>query len=336
MKNKLFLVVLFILFFTNFSFAQSPFKVLLIPFENFSLEPDAFEKVKEPLIKELRLKGLVFYDEEFTKKVMDALEIRERGYVLKKKWDFLLKKYGVRYVMTGSILRYTALSNTKVALHVRLIDLERESIIWSGFAGRTGLDYETFFGFGRITDINKLTERIIKELVKDFELGVFQNSALPEKRPVFALLTFKNLSPEPYKGKVFTYLLLSELSKQKNIVVKELGEVAEVMISSGILPRGEVTYEELKRLSGATGANYVLIGAVEDFFEEGVKTDYPQLLISLRILESKSKRIILAMDRFLTGIDKEGILERGRLRSVEQVAMEVVKEITEILKKGGF
>lgn len=305
-------------------------KILLLPFDNYSSDPEAFNKIRPLIVEELQKKGFEIYNEAFTKEIMNALEIKERGYLLKKNWDSLHRKYAIRYILTGSILKFSSERNPKVALHMRLIDLEEEEILWSNFISQSGEDFETFFGLGKISKIENLAKRVVSNLLKNFALKSITST---NQRIKIALLPFKNLSDEPFKGKAFSYIILTELTKLSFLKVLELGEIIENIQKIGILPKGEITYKEIEEFQEETGANYIIIGAVEEWWEEGVKSDYPKILISLRVLNSSDKKIVFATDKYFTGIEKEGILERGKLRTIEQVAEESSKEILYVLKK---
>lgn len=330
--NFFFLCIIFnFFFFWKLGYSQE-IKILILPFENLSSEAQAFSRLYPLIVKELKKHGFIIYDERETEKIMEDLEIKERGYVLKSQMERLYKDYGVEYLLTGNIFRFSEEQNPKVSLHARIIKLPERRIVWSGYFGKTGDDYETFFGLGKIRDVMVLAERVLSRLFSDLNSASLIKKGVVKEEKKIALFPFRNLSQEAWVGKLTTYLLLTKLSQQEKFKVLELGEVIELMRKYAILPLAELNFSQLEEVNFELEADYVILGSVDDFWEEGTKTYYPEVVVALRYLETEEKKIIFMDDCHFTGISKEGILERGKLRLADSVAYECVKNFVNKIK----
>lgn len=335
MNSKIFNFLILLIFLFGFQVLEGKsqdLKLFVLPFENFSSNPQAFERIYPLLIKELSERGFDFYEEEYVKGVMKEIGIKERGFVLKDHMDQLYKNYGIQYLLTGGILNFSEDTYPRVSLHVRIVKLPEKKIIWSGYYGKTGEEYEGFFGLGKVRDIDELSRRVLKGLFSELHIKtlISKIEARPKKRMV--LLPFRNLSQEAWVGKMATYILLTELTKLEEIEVSEMGEAIDFMIKYTVLPLAEMTYADLESAALEMEVDYVILGTVDDFWEEGVKTYYPLVVLALRILNTKERKVLYADDCYFTGISKEGILESGRIRLGANVAYECAKKLVKKIK----
>ncbi len=331
-------LVLFLLFLVLLPSLKVPkvqardLKLFVLPFENFSSNPQAFERIYPFLKKELSEKGFDFYEEEYVKRVMKEIGIKERGFVLEEHMDRLYKNYGIQYIVTGGILRFDEDMYPRVSIHARIIKLPERKILWSGYFGKAGEEYETFFGLGKVKDIGELSRRVLKDLFSKLDRETLLTKVDSTSGKKVVLLPFRNFSQEAWVGKMATYIFLTELTKLEEIEVIEMGEALNFMIKYTVLPLAEITYSALESALLETGADYVILGAVEDFWEEGVKTYYPLVVLSIRILDTHERKIVYADDCYFTGISKEGILESGRIRLGTNVAYECAKRLVKKIK----
>lgn len=335
MNLKIFNFFIFLILLFGFQISEGKaldLKLFVLPFENFSSNPQAFERIYPFLIKELSERGFEFYEEEYVKRVMKEIAIKERGFVLKDHMDLLYRNYGIQYIVTGGILNFSEDTYPRVSLHVRIVKLPEKKILWSGYYGKTGEEYERFFGLGKVRDIEELSRRVLKGLFSELlkKNLISKIEARPKKKMV--LLPLRNLSQETWVGKMATYIFLTELTKLEEIEVSEMGEALDFMIKYTVLPLAEITYADLESAALEMEADYIILGTVDDFWEEGVKTYYPLVVLTLRILDTKERKVLYADDCYFTGISKEGILESGRIRLGANVAYECAKKLVKKIK----
>ncbi len=328
---KFLFFAILILYFNNKAFAKE-IKLFILPFENLSSNAQAFNKIYPLLTEELKKKGFTFYDENTIKKIMKALEIKDRSFILKSQMEKLYRNYGIEYIMIGSVFKFLEDKNPKVSLHARIIKLPEMRVLWSGYYGKTGDDYESFFGLRKIKDIMLLSKKVLSKLFSDLNKEGLSNDITFKKSKKIAIFPFRNLSQEAWVGKLTTYLLLTELTRQKDFQIFELGEIIEFMRNHSILPLSELSNSQLEDINLDLGADYVILGSVDDFREEGERAYYPEVVLALRLIATQEKKIIFMDDCYFTGISSEGIFERGRLRLADTVTYECVKTLVNKLK----
>ena len=308
--------LLFMIFYLVANVGYSGNELFIVPFENYSGDPNVFEKVKMLVVSELNNKSVLVYNDTFTFRVLEDVGIREKGMVYKKHLDELYSRYGIRYVLTGSILKYDVGKNPKFSLHLRLIDAFNKTVLWANYAGNTGEDNEGFFGLKKIRDIDTLVGKVVPKVLSDFSM----ERAGDGKRKRIAVVIFENLAESPLIGKEASYMILSSLSKL------EIGVVRELMVKLWLLPNGAIDYEQISAFRDKLGVDYILIGSVEDF-KEDIYSDFSYVLLSVRVIDSVKKKILFVGDRYLNSYSKEGVLEFGRLRSSDLVLYNAIKDL---------
>ncbi|MEO0278928.1 MAG: hypothetical protein ABIM21_06600 [candidate division WOR-3 bacterium] len=239
-----------------------------------------------------------------------------------------LKSYGIRYILTGSILEFSGGTNPKVSIHARIIDVESACVAWAGFAGKTGEDYEGLLGLGRIKDVNILKTKVVSLLFKDFK----NLKKCDDNKIRVATMILENLSKESLVGKMITYSVVTLLASLDSLNTLELGVIREEMVRRGILPRAEIDYIKLEGIRTALKVDYIVLGTVEEITESGF-LGLPTALVSIKVVDAKNAGILFMGDRYLTGNYKEGILQMGRVRSAAIMGYEATREIVRDLKR---
>ncbi|MBN1840863.1 MAG: hypothetical protein JW883_01085 [Deltaproteobacteria bacterium] len=86
---------------------------------------------------------------------LDRPAIRAMGTVLK-----------VDALLIGSVDLITGGENPQICMNAQMIDCVDASVIWANSVSRTGADYATFLGLGKLTSLEKLVEVVLEELLK--------------------------------------------------------------------------------------------------------------------------------------------------------------------------
>jgi TolB-like protein len=69
-------------------------------------------------------------------------------------------------LVLGSVGLLTDGENPKVSINVQMVDCLDAVVVWANSISRTGADYATFLGLGKITSLKELAEMAVSELLK--------------------------------------------------------------------------------------------------------------------------------------------------------------------------
>ena len=105
------------------------------------------QDILENFLVKRRIRGIEF---------LDRPTIREMGAVLKT--DVLI---------LGSVDLFEDGENPQVAMNAQMINCFDGSVVWANSISRTGDDFATFLGLGRITSLKKLIEITVEELLNN-------------------------------------------------------------------------------------------------------------------------------------------------------------------------
>ncbi|MBE9580662.1 MAG: hypothetical protein IMF18_03480, partial [Proteobacteria bacterium] len=139
--------------------------VALMPFGAFAVE-DLSIDVTSVVTEDLRKQdfNVISQDvlEDFLVKrrirridFLDRAAIRAMGTVLK-----------VDALLIGSVDLITGGENPQICMNAQMIDCVDASVVWANSVSRTGADYATFLGLGKITSLEKLVDVAVEELLK--------------------------------------------------------------------------------------------------------------------------------------------------------------------------
>jgi hypothetical protein len=107
--------------------------------------------------------------------VFTELRIRDLNGVTRETMPVLGQRLAADWLLAGSILEYGTVRTADgeapvVGLSLRLYEASTGRTAWSAMRVRTGEDRETLFGIGRVRSLDQLSERLVRELFKDFRL----------------------------------------------------------------------------------------------------------------------------------------------------------------------
>ncbi|RLB12605.1 MAG: hypothetical protein DRG39_01465 [Deltaproteobacteria bacterium] len=143
-------------------------KVAIFPFHNLSKTPQAREIVTQIFLAELT-KANLFNIEELGNIIDFMVEKRLRiGASLDKASLLLLRRrYKVDAIILGDILVFDERGGVPyLNLTARMVSTDTGKIIWKASIERNGEDYIKVLNIGRISSLNQLTQRVIKELIE--------------------------------------------------------------------------------------------------------------------------------------------------------------------------
>ena len=305
-------------------------KIALFPLDNFSEDSNALAFVMPLLREALEEQGISVIDEENLDKFLLKNRVRATGYISNE----LARKAGdslnIKAVFVGSINSFENGKNPQVGFSARLVSSSDGSIIWADHAAATGEDYTGILGLGRISDIKKLTTKVIDELLDSFSL----TPPYKEKESTYtiAVMPFKNKSKIRNAGMIATYLFITELFKSKKFEPLEYGEVRRLVVSIRVRSKGELDYTKTEAISESSGVDGILVGTVEHYSEEQ-GTAPSEVVISARLIDARTERILWYDGYTYDGDDSISIFNWGKIRSAENVACKVVEKLVREMRK---
>ena len=144
----------------------------VIPFDNFSGHPDADKKVINLLLTELVRTGMFqIADMGEVETALRMLRIRSISELDSSKLKGLKERLNVQTIMVGSVDEYELRQDKNaavpvVAVNARMLDIQTGEILWAASQVHNGNDWETIFGFGRITSQSRLAQIVVSEMVE--------------------------------------------------------------------------------------------------------------------------------------------------------------------------
>ena len=141
-------------------------KIALMPFNTFTVEDmsidmtrfisdclikNEFEVISQDILENFLAKRRIRRTE-----FLDKPAIREMGADLK-----------ANVLMLGSVDLLEDGENPQIAMNAQMINCFDSSVVWANSISRTGDDFATFLGIGRITSLMKLIEITVEELLSD-------------------------------------------------------------------------------------------------------------------------------------------------------------------------
>jgi TolB-like protein len=152
----------------------------------------------------------------------------------------------------------------------------------------------------------------------------------PVKR--IAILPFDNLSDEINAGERVTHVFIASLHKERVVQILELGEVERFLIRNRIRSTSQIDLGLLSALGRELGVDAVLLGIVDEYGYRIMSGELiPVVGITIRMLDTKTGKIMLAASYSRSGMDSETVFTLGRIRSVTQLTDKVSRETAEAL-----
>lgn len=305
-------------------------QIALFPFENFTDDKNALEKVMPIVQNQLESKGFRVLDEETLESFLLKERIRSTGYISREMARKLGKELNVEAVLVGSINTLYNGENPRVGFSARLINTLDGSIKWTSHAAATGEDFTWILGLGRVRSIERLTEKMINKLLDSFSM--FPPYKERESTYRIAVMPFKNESKIKGAGMIATYMFVTELFKSKIFEPLPYGDVRNLIVELRVRSKGELDFKNIGSIAELSGVDGILVGTVEYYAEEE-GTIPPLAIISARLIDARTGRILWYDGYQYRGDDGITIFDWGRLRSAENVAHEVVLKVVKEMSK---
>jgi curli biogenesis system outer membrane secretion channel CsgG len=143
-----------------------------------------------------------------------------------------------------------------------------------------------------------------------------------------AILPFNNYSGKEDAGKQVSNMFLVELLKKPYFIVLEPGEVDRVMREERIRSSEQIDYAAAKVFKEHLAADYILIGAVNEFsYLTRSEREVPLVGFSVRLLDTNTGQIVWAANHSRKGDDSELLFGWGLVKSLTKLAQISVGQV---------
>ena len=305
-------------------------QIALFPFENFSEDTRATEKIMPLVQDKLESEGFSVLDEATLERFLVKGRVRSTGYISSEMARKIGKELNVEAVLVGSINTYYSGKNPMAGFSARLINTSDGDITWANHAAATGNDFTGLLGLGTVSDVVKLSVKMIDKLFDSFSiLPPFKER---ESTYRIAVMPFKNESDIKGAGMIATYMFITELFKTRIFEPISYGDVRDLVVALRVRSKGELDFTNIGSIEESSGVDGILVGTVEHYAEDEGSVP-PLAIISARLIDARTERILWYDSYQYRGDDGISIIDWGRLRSAENVASVVVSKLVKEMSK---
>ncbi len=159
--------------------------VAMLPLENLSGRAEYGDRMTHIVWTELGSSPAfeVVAPGEVDAALADA-RVRSTLALTREQVERIAKKTGVRWLVAGTLLECGPVHTPdgdvpSIALSLRLLDGTTGRVRWTDMRSRSGEDRETVFGWGRVTNLDRLAQETARELVAAIRLPAAPDSLAP-------------------------------------------------------------------------------------------------------------------------------------------------------------
>ena len=303
--------------------------IAVLPFAEYA-GTDKARSVFMPLIEaRIKREAVRVLTPEDTREILREHRIRAGGDISPLDARVLAEEAGAEYLLLGSYDFFVDETILEAGLSLRLLESRTMRILWAVSEAAAGDDLGGLFGIGRVTDINRLAEKVVDHAFRDFDAalsGSVKSSDRPSTSPAFAVIPFDNLSDQQNAGNIATRYLLSEMVEHGWTVI-EPGAVNDAALRLGKVPRGEVDRTLLEYLRDSLGVDVVITGTVNEFQPGRSDVAPPLVALDARLLHAKDGKIIAALDDARDGGETGTIIRTGPGNSLGRLTKKALENM---------
>lgn len=299
--------------------------VALFDFANYSSAGDVIPSVMPAVAAQLRARGYRVLDDRDLNAFFIKERVRTTASVTRGLAAKLKSSLGVDAVMLGAVYTYRPDGSPQLGLSARLVDAASGLILWADFASADGIEFTKVLGLGTITEIERLTERMIERLLVSLENGVPRKELESTYR--VAVMPFLNKAGSQDAGMIAAALFTVALAKSARFQPVEYGDVRDAIVRSRIRLKGELDYRSIGDLGGPLSVDGIIVGTVETYSDGKETNTPPRAIVSARLLDARRNRILWYDSEARGGDDRILLLDRGKIRTVDKVAYRTVETL---------
>ena len=311
-------------------------RVAIIQLANHTINLKVQDKIAILLRESLDEMGYDIVHMDSLRAGMRANRLRLVGEIDSAGTDQIVSQTGAEILLTGSVDIYLEQENPEVAISLRAYDCERHRIIWVDCESTTGEDQAGLFGVGRMTDIDKLTARVVETLLERMptfgDTGKIQkhkpskNDAEAISQGRIAIVQFDNSTEFAQADAVVTNAVMLEAWRRGYDIV-EPGELSRIRTRLASDFQGGISDTALQILRDEFGVAMVVTGSVTSFLpNRGAAIEsVPEIEFTMRTIDPAGGEIMSSLSIERDGAANETIFGSGRALAIGEVARQAVR-----------
>ena len=143
-----------------------------------------------------------------------------------------------------------------------------------------------------------------------------------------AILPFDNISGEADAGEKVRNVFLTGLYNLGVLGVVESGEVERFLLEERLRSTAQLNTEIIQKMGKKLKVDGIILGAVQEYKYTRIgNEDVPVVSISIRIVDTGTGSIIMAVTHSRAGNDREKVFGLGRIRTLSQMTDIVIDEL---------
>ncbi|MHC4474130.1 MAG: hypothetical protein ACYTEL_00695 [Planctomycetota bacterium] len=139
--------------------------IAIMPFESFTVE-DLSIDVTPVVAGVLAKHKFNIISDDILENFLVKRRIRRTDFLDRPAIRAMGTTLNVDALVIGSVDLLAGGENPQISMNAQMIDCTEASVMWANSVSRTGADYATFLGLGKITSLQKLVEIAVDELLK--------------------------------------------------------------------------------------------------------------------------------------------------------------------------
>lgn len=298
-------------------------RVAILPFINYTDNPEAPERVEVYIRKELARKGIQVVDNREVEDFLARKRIRYTGGITRLNAREMGKTLRADAILVGSVDLFADIGGEVYSgVSLRLVSTVDGSIVWANSLSYSGRDFEGILGLGLITSLDTLTQKVVAGLLE----GIPATIPVDNSRVTPFEVEEVEIYPGVVKGgdkvevRVRFHPFIEEPSQVKAKIGRE-GVVLKLIRGNEL----ETSYEGSLRVPSGEGVHLIDIVASSD---DGAT--YPFPAAGKVMVDNTPPRVEIEANRKVFAPRRKGyVLLRPRLLSYDQIdqwRIEIVDE----------
>ena len=330
--------------------------IAVMPLENLSGTPVPLKELKTSLKDAMKSKGFSLLEEDALEKFMEKHRVRYAGGLTEALGTTIREETGTKGVLFLSFELFDESDPPKIAFTARLVSTARGGgILWMDGVALAGNDSPGILGLGRIHDARvlwgKARGRIVGSLADSLAgkgsqggrkgtgakfgpKSFYKGTSTPEAgkgSPRIAVLPFRNESARRNAGEIMALHFLRGLSEQESLKVIEPGDVRQALLMSRTIMEGGLSLPQAEVLRTILDADLVLMGNVVTYEDYTGTAGNPQVNFSVRVLDTKSRRVTWSSISHNQGDDGVFLFDVGRVNTAHALASAMSRAVSGLM-----
>ena len=301
-------------------------RIIILPFQNLSQEPEARKAVMPRLYREVEQRGLRPVPEDSVEAALRRFRIRDTGQLSSDHALKLSTDQGARLILLGAIDLYSR-ELLQAGLSARLLNGPTAEIFWADSRFAAGNAVVSLLQPNPPDSLELLMQEVLQDLLLSFEQAWRKHQSNPggtfspdAPRARVFIIPWENSTGSLSADQIVNHVAMSVLYQQGFGVI-EPGLINEQTRSRGLMPKGQLNAATLKELADRFAAAYCLTGTLiqNDVAAYSENGNLPVIELNLRLIDARSARQIGSDHIFGSGADYIKIFQWGAIRSPGQL-----------------